>query len=384
LTQYHADGNVSSAFGRAGCGCPKDQENGEFIMKVGLLSVFQNFENRMTDAEQYRIELDVCARAEELDFDSIAVVEHHFFNYGMSPDNTQTLSYLAAKTSRIGLLTGAVILPWNNPLRVVEKIILLDHLSGGRAMFGIGRGLARREYETFGVEMSEARDRFEEAADMVVAGVETGIVEGKGPYYPQKRTEVRPGPLKSFKDRLYCVAMSPESIPSCVRVGAAMMSFASKPWVEMAPHFETYRKTFQEKWGRSAPTPTCVDFVFVDESADKAEEMAREYIANYYKTILEHYEFAGQHFDKKAYGKYAKDAEELRQVGYEAAAKAFVDVNTWGSPQQILEKLEARQKVLGDFNLTIEVSYGGMPQGMADRNMELFAKKVLPELHSWK
>jgi alkanesulfonate monooxygenase SsuD/methylene tetrahydromethanopterin reductase-like flavin-dependent oxidoreductase (luciferase family) len=266
---------------------------------------------------------------------------------------------------------------------VAEKMILLDHLSDGRALFGMGRGLARREYETFGIPMSEARDRFEEAAHMILEGLETGIVEGDGPYYKQLRTEVRPGPLKSFKDRRYCIAMSPESIPLAIETGSTMMSFAQKPWVEMAPHFEFYRNGFAEKWGRPAPAPICVDFVFCDESAERAEEMAREYIANYYKTILVHYEFAGEHFDKKVYGKYAKDAEALRQVGYDAAAKAFVDVNTWGTPKQILEKLEQRRKDIGDFGLTIEVSYGGMPKGMAHKNMELFATAALPELHSW-
>ena len=70
----------------------------------------------------------------------------------MSPDNTQFLAYMAAKTERIQLLTGAVILPWHNPLRVVERMIVLDHLSKGRALFGIGRGLARREYDTFGFD----------------------------------------------------------------------------------------------------------------------------------------------------------------------------------------------------------------------------------------
>jgi alkanesulfonate monooxygenase SsuD/methylene tetrahydromethanopterin reductase-like flavin-dependent oxidoreductase (luciferase family) len=352
-------------------------------MEVGILCVLQNFENRMTDNELYKTDLEILVDAEKFGFDTVAVVEHHFSNYGMAPDNMQILSYLAAKTSTIKLMTGAVILPWNNPLRVAEKMILLDHLSDGRALFGMGRGLARREYETFGIPMSEARDRFEEAAHMILEGLETGIVEGDGPYYKQLRTEVRPGPLKSFKDRRYCIAMSPESIPLAIETGSTMMSFAQKPWVEMAPHFEFYRKGFAEKWGRPAPAPICVDFVFCDESAERAEEMAREYIANYYKTILVHYEFAGEHFDKKVYGKYAKDAEALRQVGYDAAAKAFVDVNTWGTPKQILEKLEQRRKDIGDFGLTIEVSYGGMPKGMAHKNMELFAKAVLPELHSW-
>ena len=87
-------------------------------------------------------------------FNTLSAVEHHFFNYAMSPDNLQYLSYMAARTERIGLLTGAVILPWNDPLRVVERMIVLDHLSGGRALFGIGRGLGatgvrhlRRRYE---------------------------------------------------------------------------------------------------------------------------------------------------------------------------------------------------------------------------------------------
>ena len=137
----------------------------------------------------------------------------------MAPDNTQFLSYMAAVTNRIGLLTGAVILPWNNPLRVVEKMILLDHLSKGRAMFGIGRGLAKREYDGFGIDMNEARDRFDEAAEMIIRGLETGIVEGDGKYYKQMRTEVRPRPYASFKDRFYCVAMSSDSVPVCARLG---------------------------------------------------------------------------------------------------------------------------------------------------------------------
>jgi alkanesulfonate monooxygenase SsuD/methylene tetrahydromethanopterin reductase-like flavin-dependent oxidoreductase (luciferase family) len=353
-------------------------------MKVSQLMVFQNFQNRLSDAEQYKIDLDLAVKSEEFGFDSVAVVEHHFFNYGMAPDNTQILSYVAAKTSRIGLLTGAVILPWNNPLRVVEKMILLDHLSGGRAMFGMGRGLARREYAAFGIDMNEARDRFDEAAEMIVRGLETGIVEGDGKYYKQNRTEVRPGPLRSFKDRLYAVAMSPDSIPSCAKIGATMMSFASKPWKDMVPHFQTYRELFEKEQKRSAPPPICVDFVFCDESAERAEQLAREHIANYYMTILEHYEFAGKHFDNtKGYAKYAKDAEDLRAVGYEQAAQAFVDVNTFGTPTQILEKLEQRRRYLGDFDLTIEVSYGGMPKGRAAANMKLFASKVLPELKSW-
>ena len=75
------------------------------------------------------------------------------------------LSYLAGRTSSITLGTGAVILPWNDPLRVAEKITMLDHLAEGRLVFGMGRGLARMEYAGFRQDMNEARERSDEGAD---------------------------------------------------------------------------------------------------------------------------------------------------------------------------------------------------------------------------
>ena len=354
-------------------------------MEVGLLMVFQNFMDGTTDADAWKRDIHLAGLAEPLGFDTLGAVEHHFFNYAMSPDNIQFLAYMAAKTKTIRLLTGAVILPWNDPLRVVERMIVLDHLSNGRALFGVGRGLAKREYDRFGVDMNEARDRFDESAELILRGLETGVVEGNGQHYTQARAEIRPRPYASFKDRFYCVAMSSDSVPVCARLGGKMMTFAQKPWDQMVPHFETYRSLFQQHHGRPAPSPVCVDFLACDESAERAEMLARNHMAKYYVTVMEHYEMAGAHFaNMKGYGDYAANADILKDVGLEDAGNNFVDINTFGTPQQILEKLEQRRKVLGDFDLTVQVSYGGMSPENAEKSLNLFARKVLPELQSWK
>ncbi len=353
-------------------------------MEVGLLMVFQNFDDGITDQAAWERDIALASLAEPLGFDTLGAVEHHFFNYAMSPDNLQFLAYMAARTERIGLLTGAVILPWNDPLRVVERMIVLDHLSRGRALFGIGRGLAKREYDRFGVDMNEARDRFDEAAELIIRGLETGIVEGDGPYYPQMRTEIRPRPYASFKDRFYAVGMSSDSVPVVARLGAKMMSFAQKPWAEMRPHFDRYRTLYAEHHNSPAPSPVCVDFLCCDESAEKAEAMARRYMANYYMTVMEHYDMVGEHFkEMKGYGDYANNAVLLREAGMEEAANSFVDINTYGTPTQILEKMEARKQLIGDFDLTVQVSYGGLTGEQAEASMRLFSEKVLPELQSW-
>ena len=212
----------------------------------------------------------------------------------------------------------------------------------------------------------------------------SGFVEADGKHYKQVKTEVRPKPFASFKDRLYAVAMSSHSVAKVAALGAVMMSFAQKPWEEMTDHFGTYRDLFKEHHNRPAPPPICVDFMSCDESGDRAEELAREHMANYYVTVLDHYEMANDHFDSiKGYDDYASGAEQLRETGNEAAGEAFVDINTWGTPQQILEKLESRKKALGDFDLTIQVSYGGMTLENAEKSIKLFAEKVLPEVQSW-
>ena len=66
------------------------------------------------------------------------------------------------------------------------------------------------------------------------------------------------------------------------------------------------------------------------------------------------------------------------------AANAFTDINTWGTPKQILEKLDKRRQSLGDFDLTVQVSYGGLTLENAEASIRLFAKEVLPEFQSWK
>src|SRR5437763_13963928 len=95
------------------------------------------------------------------------------------------------------------VLPWHDPLRVAEQVLVLDNMSNGRFIFGIGRGLGRVEFEGFGVDQEEARERFVESAQMVLDGIETGFVEFDGKYVQQTRREPRPRPFKSFRGRTY-------------------------------------------------------------------------------------------------------------------------------------------------------------------------------------
>ena len=97
------------------------------------------------------------------------------------PDNLQLMTYLTALCPNIDVGTAAVILPWHDPLRVAENAAVLDMLSEGRLRFGMGRGLARREFDAFRLSMDESRGRFDEAAPMIVKALQDRLHRRRRP-----------------------------------------------------------------------------------------------------------------------------------------------------------------------------------------------------------
>src|SRR5947209_12464215 len=151
-------------------------------MKVGVALNMLQKEGR-SDADVFAEHLALGDLAEPLGFDSLFALEHHFTGYAMSPSPTQLLSYFAGRTRRLTLGTAVIVLPWHDPVRVAEEIALLDVLSGGRCLFGFGRGAASVEYAGMRVPMEEARPRFVEAAQIVVKALANDTFDHHGEFF---------------------------------------------------------------------------------------------------------------------------------------------------------------------------------------------------------
>jgi alkanesulfonate monooxygenase SsuD/methylene tetrahydromethanopterin reductase-like flavin-dependent oxidoreductase (luciferase family) len=351
-------------------------------MELGYQLPWQNMHEGMDDEEFYGRELDLAELAEPLGFDAIACTEHHFDGeYSQCPDSMQLLSYLAGRTETIKLTTAGVILPWwDQPLRVAEKLVLLDTLSKGRLVVGVGRGLARSEYSQFGIDMNESRERFDESIDIILRALETGVASGNGKFYVQPEARLRPAPTRGFRDRLICIAMSEDSLTVAANLGAAMATFIQFPIERHVPAIEQYRERFRALHGTEAPPVTLTEFVYCHEDPDEAERVAREYITKYYGSVMRHYEFLAGHFaTTTGYESYHVVAEMIREAGNDTVLDEYVMAQTWGTPEQILEKIEARRGVLGPYHLNSGFSYSGMPYQTAAASMKLFAQAVIPE-----
>ena len=122
------------------------------------------------DRQIYLNELALADMAEPLGFESIWSVEHHFTDYTMCPDVVQFLSYMAGRTRHVQLGSMVVVLPWHDPMRVAEQVSMLDHLSGGRMILGLGRGAGKVEFDGFRLDMGDSRELFVEYGEALLQG----------------------------------------------------------------------------------------------------------------------------------------------------------------------------------------------------------------------
>jgi alkanesulfonate monooxygenase SsuD/methylene tetrahydromethanopterin reductase-like flavin-dependent oxidoreductase (luciferase family) len=349
-------------------------------MHVGMSVIFQNPGRQRPDFEIYQEEMALAEMAEPLGFESVWSVEHHFTDYTMCPDPLQFLTYMAGRTKTAELGTMVVVLPWRDPIRTAEQISMLDTISNGRLVLGIGRGAGRVEFDGFRLDMAESRPRFVEAAQMIMNGLESGSVEFFGEYYNQPRVDIRPEPFKSFRGRTYAAAVSPESARIMTELGIGLLVIPQKPWQHVEREFAEYKTLYQQVNGTPAPKPIFATWTIVDEDEKRAEALARRYIGGYWQTVLDHYEFHKDHLPgQKGFEYYGKFAETL-QKDQDGAIQFFMDLQVYGTPAQCIEKITAIGDRLGSDRFTGIFSMAGMPHDIAKANMELFAAKVMPAL----
>src|SRR5205823_6374089 len=135
--------------------------------------------------------------------------------------------------------------------------------------------------------------------------------------------------------------------------------------------------------GVDAPATISAGWVFCDEDGDRAKELATKYIGGYYRSVMEHYELASQHFgETKGYEYYGKMASAINKYGEQSGVDFFVDLQVYGTPDQCFEKIMDIRSMVGNDSFVSVCSYADMPIDEAERNMRLFSDTIKPRLQA--
>ncbi len=141
---------------------------------------------------------------------------------GSAVTRSTMAAYLLGATSTIEVGTAVTVIPLDHPIRLAERVAMIDHLSGGRLLFGIGRGDFPREFEALGRDVSESHLMVREGWD-ALKGLWAGPYSNDGDFWPFGQVDVRPKPLTVPHPRVYAAASSPSSVEWAARNGLPLL-----------------------------------------------------------------------------------------------------------------------------------------------------------------
>lgn len=323
--------------------------------------------------ESIRLAID----AEALGFTHARVVEHYFERYGgWSPNPIVLLSAIAARTSRIRLVTGAVLPVFNNPLKLSGEIGMLDAISNGRVDIGFARAFLPHEFRRFKVSPDESQARFREGLEQIDLLLRQENVSHQGQFHLFENVTSLPRPTQSPRPKFYVAAtQTVETFEFAGRMGYGLMAI---PIGSIKPLLQQYREAWRAA-GHPGDGEVMVAFhMFCDEDSGRARELARDSFDLYFAALSESSSAWIDGPQSKDYRDYDKSMKKLTSVTMEdqiASGGAWI-----GSPAEIKNKIREVREAIGTFeHASLQVNFGDLRYDVARRSMELFCRDVAPD-----
>ncbi len=163
---------------------------------IGLFSLQTHEQLPYAHTDIYKNTLDQVKLAEDVNFNSAWISEHHFLPDGYCPSPAVIASAMAAVTDRIEIGSGGIILPLHNPIRVAEDAAMVDIVSEGRFNLGVVLGYRKEEYEGMGVPMKQRPSRMEEGIQVLEKALAGESFSFEGKRYNYNELSVTPSPVR--------------------------------------------------------------------------------------------------------------------------------------------------------------------------------------------
>ena len=334
----------------------------------------------------YNRYLDELEYAEELGFDGICVNEHHQNAYGTMPSPNLMAAALVRRTERLKIAIVGNGLPLrDHPLRVAEEVAMLDVISGGRIISGFVRGIGD-EYFSMSIDPSTSRERYSEAHDLIIKAWTTdGPFRWVGKHYRLNYVNVWPRPLQQPHPPIWIPAFGSTETMSWAAENHYTYLSVFAPSKLLKRWFDGYREGARAA-GYEAPRDKIGILlpIYVAETDRQAHAEGRQYVTWLYHKGLKHkfeHLFPPGYMTDHSWGRFLQSGlGAYSDVSYEdLVAQGYAVV---GSPATVRERLAELAEELGFGLVNALLHIGDMPHDHTIRNMELFAREVMPHFRA--
>ncbi|MCB1748768.1 MAG: LLM class flavin-dependent oxidoreductase [Gammaproteobacteria bacterium] len=347
-------------------------------MKLGMLHLFENPVGH-TEHEVVKNQIELMIEAERLGYDSVWPAEHHFSEYGYCASPQVSLAAVAARTSRIRLGTGIVILPFHHPVRVAEDFAFIDLMSDGRVDFGVGRGYQPTEYKGFGLDQTKSREMFFESLDIIKKCWTEDRFSYQGQFWQFDDICVRPKPLQQPHPPIYMACLSPGTFEVAGRQGYdVMMStvFGLTPEAARQGLADYKRGRAEAGLDPDGGKIACLVMVYPGKTREAARKTFGPRVDWYYHTIAKYVAPPKGQQDVAGYEGYG----EARDLAASLKFEDIVDGTSviCGEPEYCTEKLLTMARDFGFDELLCWTRIGGLENAKVLSAMELLGTDIIP------
>jgi alkanesulfonate monooxygenase SsuD/methylene tetrahydromethanopterin reductase-like flavin-dependent oxidoreductase (luciferase family) len=343
-------------------------------MEIALFSSLALNDVSQTPAEVMDGARDAVRLADQVGFDTAWFVEHHFSAFSICGSPLMMAMHCAAVTKRIRLGPAVLVLPLHEPLRMIQEIGMLDIASGGRAVVGIGTGHQPHEFRSMGVPMDERYERFLESWDVLEMAWRDGRVAYQGKHLNFPQTLFSALPVGGRRPDLFVATHDPRLMARAAARGAAVFISAGPRPTESA--VAARRQVVEAAAGAGvaeADVKLAVQrYVFVSEDRRVVREAA-EHMVHFMRRM------------RSLRDEYpARDGLHFKSIPFEGEPDVdyILAHAPVGDPATVAERLARDVEALTPHQLSIHMTYTGLPQKTVLRSLELFGEQVLPHLRA--
>jgi len=330
----------------------------------------------------FRRDIDFAAHLDRLGFDEFWCGEHHSSGWETIGSPELLLAAAAERTSRIRLGTGVISLPYHHPFNVAQRIVQLDHMSGGRIIFGSGPGALPSDAHTLGIDPMTQRDRQDEAI-----GVITRLLAGEprfsheSDWFTLRDAQLQLLPLQETVPQAVASMISPSGMTLAGKYGIGALSIGSMAGdgILALPTQWGFAESAAAEHGRTVDRGSWRVLMswHIAETRERARAEARHGLQRW------HNEYIVDTLARPGAVRYDDPDEALEAVCRGTITSATTQAAVVGTPDDLVEFIRTMQRVTGGFGVAVGFAHDWADREATLRSWELVARYVVPELNGY-
>lgn len=328
--------------------------------------IFPNTQASSGGADHVRLMehvIEEAQAAEAAGFDACFITEHHQVPEGYFPSPLVVAAAVAARTTRIGIGTAVHLLSLTHPVHVAEDAAMVDIISKGRLILGLGMGYQQVDFDAFGIPMQQRVSRFEEGLEVLRRCWTEDDVTFHGKRFSLAHVRVTPRPVQQPHPPIWIGAASPDAVKRAARIGDGWMTDPLQKLSVIASRAALYQE-WCAKRGRT-PHILVLREAWVSDSREQA-------IAEYGLAVVMTHRYY------RRGGGYYIDVQTPEELTLD---RIGLDRLIIGSPADCIQQIQAWQQATGAEFFALRFSHAeGPPHAQVLRAIERFGKAVLPHV----